>query len=114
MRKRIFVIAAAALLAGASAAMAQSGQGGYLGLNPGGHLTTPTHARPPEHGSGQGGYLGRNPGAHLATPTQPPPAEFGSGEGGYLGMIPGEPSGANIAGSTTPTANQLSRARVAR
>jgi hypothetical protein len=80
-------VASTVLLGAAGAAFAQSQQGGYLGLNPGGHLTA---AGPvvPEHGSGQGGYLGLNPGAHLtaAGPAQP---EHGSGEGGYLGMVPG-------------------------
>lgn len=111
MRNRIFVLAAVALIAGAGAAMAQSHQGGYLGLNPGGHLATPTQARPPAFGSGQGGYLGKDPGAHLATPTQVPPAEFGSGEGGYLGVVPGQSYGGHGAGSSAAIANQVSRAR---
>ena len=113
MHNRMFVVATVALLAGTSVAMAQSHQGGYLGLNPGGHLASPTPAPPPQFGSGQGGYLGKDPGAHLAIPTQAPPAEFGSGEGGYLGMVPGQTYGTNGAGSSTPIANQLSSARVA-
>jgi hypothetical protein len=110
MNKRMFVIVTTVLLAGAGAAMAQSHQGGYLGVNPGGHLATPSQPPPPEFGSGQGGYLGRNPGEHLAAPIQPPPSAFGSGEGGYLGLIPGKANGVDSAGSTTPTANPLSRA----
>lgn len=80
--RNILLTTTAILLLGTGMAFAQSGQGGYLGLNPGGHLATSTQPPPPEFGSGQGGYLGKNPGDHLATPTQPPPAEFGSGQGG--------------------------------
>jgi hypothetical protein len=75
--KRAFVmaLAAGALLLG-PAAFAQtvqpanpshiegSGQGGYLGVNPGGHA--PAHQTPPpQTGSLQGGYLGRDPGATM-------------------------------------------------
>jgi hypothetical protein len=113
MRKFMLAAATLALLSSTGAAMAQSQQGGYLGLNPGAHWI-PSHVPPPpEFGSGQGGYLGENAGAHVAPPTQAPPPEFGSGEGGYLGMIPGAAPGPNIAGSTTPTAHQLSQSHVA-
>ena len=87
MRKSLLALSGAILLASAGAAFAQSHQGGYLGLNPGAHLTAAGPAVP-EQGSGQGGYLGLNPGKDLkaAGPVVP---EHGSGEGGYLGMIPG-------------------------
>ena len=79
-------VAGALLFGAAGAALAQSHQGGYLGLNPGAGLTA---AGPvvPEHGSGQGGYLGLNPGAGL-TASGPTVATHGSGEGGYLGITP--------------------------
>jgi hypothetical protein len=113
MRMRTLAVTAALLLSAAGTAMAQSGQGGYLGLNPGAHVYS-SHVPPPaEFGSGQGGYLGKNAGANLPTPTQAPPAEFGSGEGGYLGMIPGADTGTSQAQSSTSTAHQLSNARVA-
>ena len=41
MRKSLFAISAALLLASAGAAFAQSRQGGYLGLNPGAHVSSP-------------------------------------------------------------------------
>jgi hypothetical protein len=67
MRKLILAAAAAATLMFAGGAFAQSQQGGYLGVNPGGHQTASTAApAPADVGSGQGGYLGRNPGAKLA------------------------------------------------
>ena len=53
-------------------------------------LITPTaFAQTPSHipGSGQGGYLGINPGA--AAPVTPPPQQLGSMQGGYLGKNPG-------------------------
>ena len=80
-------VASTVLLGAAGAAFAQSHQGGYLGLNPGAHLTAAGPAVP-EQGSGQGGYLGLNPGADL-TVAGPAQSEHGSGEGGYLGMVPG-------------------------
>jgi hypothetical protein len=64
MRKILFAVVAVAGLALSGGAFAQSGQGGYLGANPGGHLTA-TSPIPPQLGSMQGGYLGINPGAHL-------------------------------------------------
>jgi len=70
--RNIFVaaIAAATLAWGAGGAVAQSQQGGYLGINPGAHQTSsagPVEKLGPSRipGSGQGGYLGLNPGAHL-------------------------------------------------
>ncbi len=70
MRRGLLITTCVALVGFAGAAMAQSGQGGYLGLNPGGHLGTPG-APPPQMGSLQGGYLGKNPGGALqqTTPT---------------------------------------------
>jgi hypothetical protein len=70
--RRILSIAAALALFGtagfgmAGAAHAQSGQGGYLGVNPGGQAAS-SAAGAPQLGSLQGGYLGRNPGQN-ATP----------------------------------------------
>jgi hypothetical protein len=69
MKKFLTIAAALALLGAASAAHAQSGQGGYLGLNPGGQLA-PAPAPAPQLGSLQGGYLGKNPG-QSATPLKP-------------------------------------------
>jgi len=91
MTMRSLIVAGALLLASAGGAFAQSGQGGYLGIDPGAHQVAAPSATTWRPGSGQGGYLGIDPGAHLsaapaATPTQ------GSGEGGYLGMIPGSAS----------------------
>jgi len=69
MRKILFAVVAVAGLAVSGGAFAQSGQGGYLGQNPGGQVAVaPSPTLPPLHGSGQGGYLGINPGSNLATP----------------------------------------------
>ena len=83
------------LLLGSGIALAQSGQGGYLGENPGKNapaaskdVTKPSSVL----GSGQGGYLGENAGKGLPIASQDPikpPPERGSGQGGYLGMTPG-------------------------
>jgi hypothetical protein len=62
MRKLILAMAALAALALAPAAFAQSHQGGYLGLNPGGQVASQATG-PAQPGSQQGGYLGQNPGA---------------------------------------------------
>src|SRR5262249_33418659 len=70
---RTLALAAMLLLGAVPAAVAQSHQGGYLGLNPAHDLaarTTPTEPAPPIHSSGQGGYLGLNVGANLLP--QPP------------------------------------------
>jgi hypothetical protein len=68
MRKLMLVTICVGALGGADGtAIAQSGQGGYLGLNPGGHLGTP--GTPPQMGSLQGGYLGKNPGGALNAKT---------------------------------------------
>ncbi|MEJ0068658.1 MAG: hypothetical protein WDO24_07965 [Pseudomonadota bacterium] len=64
MRKILFAVVAVAGLAFSGGAFAQSGQGGYLGANPGGHLTA-TSPVAPQLGSMQGGYLGQNAGANL-------------------------------------------------
>jgi hypothetical protein len=69
MRKISTIAAALALLGAAGTAHAQSGQGGYLGLNPGGQLAPPP-ATSPQLGSLQGGYLGKNAG-QTATPLKP-------------------------------------------
>lgn len=114
MRMRILAVTAAMLVSVAGSAMAQSGQGGYLGLNPGAHVLPSDGVKPPaEFGSGQGGYLGEDAGAHLATPTQAPPAEFGSGEGGYLGSIPGTGTDTTQSRETFNTARKLEADRLA-
>jgi hypothetical protein len=96
MRIMMLVSPIILLLAGGEAAFAQSGQGGYLGLNPGENLPSVSQdsVRPPSvNGSGQGGYLGKNAGENQPTASQdvvkPPPVQ-GSHEGGYLGLAPGE------------------------
>jgi hypothetical protein len=95
MRTTMMMTPIVLLLAGSGVALAQSGQGGYLGKDPGAHLESVSQdpvKPPPVEGSGQGGYLGEKNGAHLETPAQdpvkPPPVE-GSREGGYLGSTPG-------------------------
>lgn len=68
MRKTMLAMAAAvAILVPAAGAIAQSGQGGYLGLNPGRDQAA-SAAAPTHPGSGQGGYLGLNNGANLLPP----------------------------------------------
>jgi hypothetical protein len=77
MRKLILALAALAVLALTPTAFAQSQQGGYLGLNPGGQVasqaTTPTQPN-----SQQGGYLGQNPGA-AQTPARTASADSATG-----------------------------------
>lgn len=94
MRTAILMAPIALLLVG-GAALAQSGQGGYLGQNPGANLPSASQDAvkpPPVQGSGEGGYLGEKVGENLPSasqdPMQPPPVK-GSGEGGYLGLVPG-------------------------
>jgi hypothetical protein len=67
MRKLLLLTVCLAPLAG-GAALAQSGQGGYLGLNAGAQAGTAA-AVAPQLGSLQGGYLGKNAGATLKPPT---------------------------------------------
>jgi hypothetical protein len=74
IRKILFALVAVAGLAVSGGAFAQSGQGGYLGANPGGHQTT--SQAPAQLGSMQGGYLGQNPGAGLAAPKAADAAEM--------------------------------------
>lgn len=69
-------LTAASLLFGAAAFAADtpshiegSGQGGYLGSNPGAHVQP--QPAPPQIGSLQGGYLGKNPGAQVQPPKTP-------------------------------------------
>ena len=89
------VVLLIALLFTAGSALAQSGQGGYLGANPDKSLPTVAQdsAKPaPVHGSGQGGYLGQSAGANQPTASQEPMKPLpthGSGQGGYLGIAPG-------------------------
>jgi hypothetical protein len=87
MRRVLTIAAALTFFATAGSAFAQSGQGGYLGLNPGKNVATTTTRPAPSQGSGQGGYLGKNPGAGLSA-AQAAPIR-GSGQGGYLGRNPG-------------------------
>jgi len=63
--KRIFLAAVVTLSLGAGTAFAQSGQGGYLGENPGKDLPVASTVTAQPKTSGQGGYLGQNPGADL-------------------------------------------------
>lgn len=70
MRKLFLGVAMATVLAFGGSAFAQSQQGGYLGQNPSGHQTA-TLAAPTHPGSGQGGYLGIDPGARLAPAPKP-------------------------------------------
>jgi hypothetical protein len=95
MRTMMLVSPIVLLLAGSGGAFAQSGQGGYLGLNPGANAPSVSQdpvEPPPVHVSGQGGYLGENAGENQPTASQevvkPPPVQ-GSHEGGYLGLVPG-------------------------
>jgi hypothetical protein len=74
MRHAVKIVAAVAWLGFAGGAGAQSGQGGYLGINPGKGVGVSTLALAPPHGSGQGGYLGLNPGAGLQ-PVKPTTAD---------------------------------------
>src|SRR5215472_15706240 len=71
MRNLFLAAVAAAALALVSAAVAQSHQGGYLGLNPGSNQTASTTPSGVP-GSRQGGYLGLNHGANVKPL---PPAE---------------------------------------
>ena len=93
--RTLMVMTSVGLLLTAGAALAQSGQGGYLGLNPGKNLESVSQdpvKPPPVDGSGQGGYLGEKVGQTLPSasqdPVKPPPVQ-GSREGGYLGSTPG-------------------------
>ena len=87
--KRMMLAAAVALMFGAGAAYAQSGQGGYLGENAAKtQPTASTTAQAPKT-SGQGGYLGEHPAANPAPTTAAAP-QAGSGQGGYLGRAPGK------------------------
>jgi hypothetical protein len=86
MRRVLTIAATLAFFGTAGAAFAQSGQGGYLGLNPGKGVGVNTTVAPSPHGSGQGGYLGLNPGANVRTAQTAPTR--GSGQGGYLGANP--------------------------
>jgi hypothetical protein len=94
MRATMLMTPVFLLLAG-GVALAQSGQGGYLGKNPGATLESASRDSvkpPPVHGSGQGGYLGEKAGDNQQSASQqrvaPPPVQ-GSREGGYLGQAPG-------------------------
>jgi hypothetical protein len=101
--RSVIVMTPIVLLLGAGAALAQSGQGGYLGEGAGKNLPSVRQdpvKPPPVQGSGEGGYLGEGAGKDLPSvrqdPVKPPP-ERGSGEGGYLGSVPGS--------NTTPGQN---------
>jgi hypothetical protein len=84
------LVAAVVSLGIASGAYAQSGQGGYLGLDPGKGIGVSTLALVPPHGSGQGGYLGRNPGAGLQ-PAKPAGADAASAPTAWCetSLVPG-------------------------
>jgi hypothetical protein len=66
MRRVLTIAITLACLGMAGTASAQSGQGGYLGLNPGKGVGAGAAPAGPSQGSGQGGYLGLNPGAQLS------------------------------------------------
>jgi hypothetical protein len=86
--RHLFVAASAiGLLLASGAALAQSGQGGYLGKDPGANAPSITTPQPPAQGSGQGGYLGKDPGGDATTSSGS--GASGSGQGGYLGRDPG-------------------------
>jgi len=70
MRTILTIAATLALIGAPGPGFAQSGQGGYLGVNPGGHIGASSASPPPQLGSLQGGYLGKNPGAGV-TPLKP-------------------------------------------
>ena len=63
MRHVLVAVSALGVMLGGGVAFAQSGQGGYLGTNPGANAPTTAPTQPIGPGSGQGGYLGSNPGA---------------------------------------------------
>jgi len=86
------IAAALVLLGTGGAAYAQSGQGGYLGLNPGKNVGTSAARSAPAQGSGQGGSLGKNPGAGMSAAASGAAPRRGSGQGGYLGRNPGDTS----------------------
>ncbi|HUA56436.1 MAG TPA: hypothetical protein VMB81_29910 [Candidatus Sulfotelmatobacter sp.] len=65
--KQILIAAALTLSLGTGVAFAQSGQGGYLGLNPGKDAPVAATTNVQTKTSGQGGYLGENPGADVKT-----------------------------------------------
>jgi hypothetical protein len=75
MRKLLLLTVCLAPLIGGDPAVAQSGQGGYLGLNAGAHAGTAGPVAP-QLGSLQGGYLGRNAGATLKPPTAASAADY--------------------------------------
>jgi hypothetical protein len=88
MRPFLMIAATLACFGMAGTASAQSGQGDYLGLNPGKGAGTFSAPATPLHGSGQGGYLGLNPGAGISAGTARTAPSRGSGQGGYLGLNP--------------------------
>jgi hypothetical protein len=90
MTRMAFAISVA-LLFGAGAALAQSGQGGYLGENAAKNQSAASTRTQAPKGSAQGGYLGQNPAANPAPVSKAQPqAQPGSGQGGYLGRAPGK------------------------
>jgi hypothetical protein len=91
MRHMLVAASAASLLLASGAALAQSGQGGYLGKDPGANAPTSAPREPPARGSGQGGYLGKDPGdAAAGSGSGAAGPTTGSGQGGYLGRNPAE------------------------
>jgi len=75
MRKLSLLTAGVTLLVLAGPAFAQSGQGGYLGKDPGEHAL-PSISSAPQIGSLQGGYLGKNPGGALKPATPASAADY--------------------------------------
>ncbi len=66
-----------------------SGQGGYLGSNPG--ANAPQQAPGPQLGSLQGGYLGKNPGAQSQPPRQHGTVDASSPPAAYCDALSMEP-----------------------
>jgi hypothetical protein len=89
--KKLLMTTPMMLLVSIGAALAQSGQGGYLGENPGKKSPVSSTTATPPKTSEQGGYLGENPGKNQPAASTATPPVKGSGEGGYLGMPPGSP-----------------------
>jgi hypothetical protein len=88
--RHLLVTAALSVVLMSGAALAQSGQGGYLGKHPGTDAAgNPPTSQAPSTGSGQGGYLGKSPGGDATSSGSAGTSTMGSGQGGYLGKNPG-------------------------
>jgi hypothetical protein len=93
MRHVLVAASALSLMLGTGVAFAQSGQGGYLGSNPGANAPTGAPNQPPQQGSGQGGYLGSNPGGNATSSSGGSgsyPNDPNSGQGNSTYGVPGK------------------------